>query len=96
MKGVFIMGLKDILGKVLGGKTLEDAGINAVIGKLQGLTAEGGDKKILDDIIAALKKLLGNKDQLNAILKQVKSIAGGIGDKGLKDTVLGILKLLKK
>lgn len=89
------MGLKDILGKVLKTTGIEDAGINAAISKLQGLTASGSDKKSIEDIIAALKKLLGNKDQLNAIIKQIKGIAGGIGDKGLKDTVLGIIKLLK-
>ena len=89
------MGLKDILGKVLKTTGIEDAGINAAISKLQGLTASSSDKKSIEDIIAALKMLLGNKDQLNAIIKQIKGIAGGIGDKGLKDTVLGIIKLLK-
>ena len=89
------MGLKDILGKVIKTAGLDDAAINTAIGKLQGLTAEGSDKKCIDGIIAELKKLLGNKDQLKAIIAKIKQIAGGIGDKGLKETVQGIIKLIK-
>ncbi len=90
------MSIKDIISKIFGGKKLEDLGVNAVIDQLKGLTAEGDDKKSINDIIAALKKLIGNKDQLASILAKVKEIAGGIGDGDLKEKVLGIINLIKK
>ena len=90
------MSIKDIISKIFGGKKLEDLGVNAVIDQLKGLTAEGDDKKSINDIIAALKKLIGNKDQLASILAKVKEIAGGISDGDLKEKVLGIINLIKK
>lgn len=90
------MNFKDIIAKLFGGKKLEDLGVNAVIDQLKGLNAEGNDKKSINDIISALKSLIGNKDQLSSVLEKVNGIAGGIGDSGLKDKVLDILKLIKK
>lgn len=90
------MSILDSIKKLFGGKKLDELGITAVIDQIKGLKAEGEDKKSLSDIVAALKKVIGNKDQLAPILEKVKGIAAGLKDGGLKEKVLGILNLIKK
>ena len=94
------MDFSSIVNKIKGlfGGKVEDLGLKTVIEKLQQLVggADEGDKAGLNEIITTLKKALGNKADLNNILKQATSLVGKLGNGNLKETVEKLLKTIAK
>ena len=92
------MALKDIICKLFkksGAKnTLGDLGLNAIVDQLQNLgkTAEAGDQKSITDIVAIIKRAIENKDEWGKIVEKCIAIAKTIGNGGLREAVMALLK----